>query len=98
MVETLGTSGSVDYAQFSFCLARYLSSDTAIKQPQPIVLDSFMELPSHCKLIDNYQQGKGKQPWLIVSEKAFAEKTDKRTVLDKAGVKFIPVNALENGE
>ncbi|CAO3640070.1 unnamed protein product [Mucor fragilis] len=78
--------------------ARYVSADTTIRQPQPIVLDPLMKLPSHCKLVGNYQQGKGKQPWLVVSEKALAEETDKRAVLDKAGVKLIPVKALENGE
>lgn len=88
----------VDYAQVSFCIARYVSADTTIRQPQPIVLDPLMRLPSHCKLVGNYQQGKGKQPWLVVSEKALAEETDKRAVLDKAGIKFIPVKALENGE
>ncbi|KAK4508849.1 uncharacterized protein ATC70_013472 [Mucor velutinosus] len=77
--------------------ARYLSADTAIKQPQPIVLDPFMKLPTNCKLIGNYQHGAGEQPWLVVSEKAFVEETDKRVVLEKAGVKFIPVKALENG-
>ncbi|KAG1104830.1 hypothetical protein G6F42_017034 [Rhizopus arrhizus] len=79
--------------------ARYvLAASTAIKQPQPIVLDPFMKLPSNCKLIDNYQNDKGKQPWLVVSEKALVEQTDKKAVLDKAGVKFIPVKALENGQ
>lgn len=86
------------HSQFLF-LARYvLAASTAIKQPQPIVLDPFMKLPSNCKLIDNYQNDKGKQPWLVVSEKALVEQTDKKAVLDKAGVKFIPVKALENGE
>lgn len=98
MVETMGITSFVDCAQFSSCLARYVSADTTIRQPQPIVLDPLMKLPSHCKLVGNYQQGKGKQPWLVVSEKALAEETDKRAVLDKAGVKLIPVKALENGE
>ncbi|KAF1801022.1 riboflavin biosynthesis protein RibD domain-containing protein [Mucor lusitanicus] len=77
--------------------ARYVSADTAIQQPQPIVLDPFMKLASNCKLIDNHQHGKGKQPWLIVAEKALVDETDKKAVLDKAGVKFISVKALKNG-
>ncbi|KAL9538643.1 hypothetical protein MBANPS3_010779 [Mucor bainieri] len=77
--------------------ARYLSADTAIKQPQPIVLDPFMVLPCNCKLIDNYQHGKGKQPWLLVSERALEEDPDRKAVMDKTGVKIIPIKELESG-
>ncbi|KAF7722534.1 2,5-diamino-6-(ribosylamino)-4(3H)-pyrimidinone 5'-phosphate reductase [Apophysomyces ossiformis] len=36
-------------------------------QPYPVVLDPRLELPVYCKLLKNYQQGVGKQPWVITS-------------------------------
>ncbi|CEP16982.1 hypothetical protein [Parasitella parasitica] len=78
--------------------ARHLSkSETNIKQPQPIVLDPTMKLSPDCKLVKNYVNGAGKQLWLIVSEKDFDTQSDKKSVLEHAGVKLIPVKASENG-
>ncbi|KAI8637980.1 dihydrofolate reductase-like domain-containing protein [Parasitella parasitica] len=78
--------------------ARYLSaSETSIKQPQPIVLDPSLRLSPDCKLVKNYANGTGKQPWLIVSEKYIDVQNDEKSVLENAGVKIIPVKASANG-
>ncbi|EIE88327.1 riboflavin biosynthesis protein RibD domain-containing protein [Rhizopus delemar RA 99-880] len=72
-----------------FLLARHLSTDDLVtaKQPQPIVLDPLLQLPSHCKLIKNFQSNTGKQPWVIATEKGAFENKEKRSELENAGVK-----------
>ncbi|KAG2199031.1 hypothetical protein INT46_010271 [Mucor plumbeus] len=78
--------------------ARYLSaSEIAIKQPQPIVLDPSLRLSSNCKLVKNYLNGIGQQPWLIASEEGYIEQIDKRSELENAGVKIIPIKGSESG-
>ncbi|KAE9393156.1 hypothetical protein BT96DRAFT_999695 [Gymnopus androsaceus JB14] len=31
--------------------------------PRPIILDSYLRLPLHCKLLKNYVEGRGRRPW-----------------------------------
>ncbi|KAI8090192.1 dihydrofolate reductase-like domain-containing protein [Gilbertella persicaria] len=69
--------------------ARYVSCTK--RQPQPIVLDPFLKLELDCKLVTNYQQGIGKQPWLIVSEKGCQASPEKKVKLENAGVKLVCV-------
>jgi 2,5-diamino-6-(ribosylamino)-4(3H)-pyrimidinone 5'-phosphate reductase len=66
-----------------------LSTDDLVtaKQPQPIVLDPFLQLPSHCKLIKNFQSDTGKQPWIIATEKGAFQNKEKRSELENAGAK-----------
>lgn len=73
------------------------ASEITTKQPQPIVLDPSLKLSSNCKLVKNYLNGVGQQPWLIASEKDYIEKIDKRSELENAGVKIIPIKGSENG-
>jgi len=40
------------------------------KWPRPIILDSTCRLPLACKLLKNYSQGTGLQPWIICSPNA----------------------------
>ncbi|KAI9486909.1 MAG: riboflavin biosynthesis protein RibD domain-containing protein [Benjaminiella poitrasii] len=83
---------------FLFLLARYLSAEeTPIKQPQPIVLDPFLKLPTTCKLVQNYRDGRGKQPWLIVSERGCSERPERVIDLQSIGVKLIKIKEDDNG-
>ncbi|KAI8381214.1 dihydrofolate reductase-like domain-containing protein [Radiomyces spectabilis] len=52
--------------------ARHLSPEELqdVKQPQPIILDSRLDLPASCRLLRNYQNGVGKQPWLVTTAQA----------------------------
>lgn len=44
-------------------------------QPQPIVLDTRLDMPLDCKLITNYRTGvSNKQPWVVTSKAADASK------------------------
>ena len=67
--------------------------------PRPIILDTHLRLDVTCKLLQNYQAGSGRRPWVMsanpeanVSEEWIA----RRTALETAGAKVIPV-ALEHG-
>ncbi|KAI7898635.1 dihydrofolate reductase-like domain-containing protein [Cokeromyces recurvatus] len=76
--------------------ARYVSAnETPICQPQPIVLDPFLKLPTTCKLVQNYINGQGKQPWLIVSERGCNEYPERKLKLENAGVKLIRIKGEE---
>lgn len=47
----------------------------AYGQPQPIVLDTRLDMPLDCKLITNYRTGvSDKQPWIVTSKAADASK------------------------
>ncbi|KAI8450064.1 dihydrofolate reductase-like domain-containing protein, partial [Phakopsora pachyrhizi] len=62
-------------------------------QPQPIVLDSCLRTPIDCKLISNYQNGIGKQPWLICGRSTMS--ISDRHRLEDAGARVIPItNAI----
>ncbi|KAG0946294.1 hypothetical protein G6F32_006631 [Rhizopus arrhizus] len=85
LLSGIGTA-LVDNPQLN---ARHLSTDDLVtaKQPQPIVLDPFLQLPSHCKLIKNFQSDTGKQPWIIATEKGAFQNKEKRSELENAGAK-----------
>ncbi|ORY90348.1 dihydrofolate reductase-like domain-containing protein [Syncephalastrum racemosum] len=68
--------------------ARLLDEPVSVeKQPQPIVLDTRLRIPLNCKLLTNYQQGTGKQPWVVTSS------TDTKAV-EKAGARIISVETI----
>ncbi|KIK99469.1 hypothetical protein PAXRUDRAFT_131997 [Paxillus rubicundulus Ve08.2h10] len=65
-----------------------------VRPPRPVVLDAYMRLPTNCKLLKNYSDGKGQQPWVFCasqecspdSESAHAERIARRSTLETAGV------------
>jgi 2,5-diamino-6-(ribosylamino)-4(3H)-pyrimidinone 5'-phosphate reductase len=59
------------------------------KQPQPIVLDTALRTPADCKLIKNYKNQTGKQPWLICARSAMS--LQRRQELEAAGARVIPI-------
>ncbi|CAO3698632.1 hypothetical protein G6F70_001889 [Rhizopus microsporus] len=73
--------------------ARYLSpEDLALaKQPRPIILDPSLRLPCDCKLIRNYQENKGMQPWIITILKEELEHKKRKAQLEEAGAKVFTV-------
>ncbi|KAI7868633.1 dihydrofolate reductase-like domain-containing protein [Spinellus fusiger] len=73
--------------------ARYLSPEDPLlkNQPQPIVLDPRLEYPLTGKLLSNFKQGTGKQPWLVTWFNDIARKT----VLQEAGALVISINVLD---
>lgn len=82
-----------------FCLARYLSPNdlASAKQPRPIILDPSLRLPCDCKLIRNYQEDKGMQPWIITVLKEELEHKKRKTQLTEAGAKVFTVKTDRGG-
>ncbi|MBW0495018.1 hypothetical protein O181_034733 [Austropuccinia psidii MF-1] len=67
------------------------------KQPQPIVLDTSLRTPPDCKLIRNYQNQTGKQPWFICARSAISLPDRQR--LEGAGARVIPIiNAMNDSK
>jgi len=68
-------------------------------QPQPIVLDTALRTPVDCKLIKNFRNQAGKQPWLICARSAMT--LQRRQELEAAGARVIPItngmNASKEG-
>ncbi|ORX51961.1 bacterial bifunctional deaminase-reductase [Hesseltinella vesiculosa] len=74
--------------------ARHLPPDEIVQQPQPIVLDARLETPLACKLIKNYQANTGKQPWILTSAKADAQK---KKALEQAGAQVLCLEEDQHG-
>ena len=36
--------------------------------PRPVILDSQLRLSPECKLLQNYQKGQGRRPWVICAD------------------------------
>ncbi|CAO3599138.1 unnamed protein product [Absidia cylindrospora] len=60
------------------------------RQPQPVILDTHLDLPLSCKLLKNYASRQGKQPWIITS--SLAAGTAKKVALEEAGAKIFVVH------
>ncbi|KAF9245876.1 dihydrofolate reductase-like domain-containing protein [Melanogaster broomeanus] len=63
-----------------------------VKLPRPVILDAYLRLPMDCKLLKNYSDGKGQQPWVFCAsqfdsdtESARAERTVRKSILETAG-------------
>lgn len=70
--------------------ARNLSFTVPLEnQPQPIVLDTRLRTPTDCKLIKNYRNQTGKQPWLICARSMISIQDRQR--LEEAGARVIPI-------
>ncbi|KAI9022809.1 dihydrofolate reductase-like domain-containing protein, partial [Phycomyces nitens] len=67
--------------------ARYVSPTDHLRnnQPQPIVLDPRLEFPLNAKLLKNFSQGTGRQPWLV----CWTSDCLKKAALEKAGAIII---------
>ena len=86
--ETLSTRG-----RFT---ARYLPVGVPHSLPIPIVMDRRCRLGVDCKLIRNYAEGKGKQPWVICSRTDDGEVLERMKKLESAGARIIESDANGN--
>lgn len=57
--------------------------------PIPIVMDRRCRLAVGSKMIRNYVEGRGKQPWVIYSKTDDREVTERREILESAGARAI---------
>lgn len=74
--------------------ARLLSHPPPVSDlPRPIVLDSNLRMPVECKLIRNYRSGIGRQPLVLSSSQASAER---RKELEKAGAEIVSIDHLSS--
>ncbi|CAO3649160.1 unnamed protein product [Cunninghamella blakesleeana] len=85
-----GGTACVDNPQLN---ARFLPEDETYQQPQPIILDTKLELPLNCRLLKNHQQGHGKQPWIMTSIEM--ESSTKKLELEKAGAKIFMIEPIK---
>ncbi|KAH9472377.1 hypothetical protein Pst134EA_002995 [Puccinia striiformis f. sp. tritici] len=70
--------------------ARNISISVPIaNQPQPIVIDTSLRTPIDCKLIKNFRNQLGKQPWLICARSEVSP--ERRQELENAGARVIPI-------
>ncbi|KAI0639954.1 dihydrofolate reductase-like domain-containing protein [Trametes polyzona] len=68
--------------------------------PRPVVLDTHLRLPPDCKLLQNYQAGRGRRPWVVcapqsasrdvASTQDFAKRA---ATLERAGARVVEVDA-----
>lgn len=59
-----------------------------IRSPRPVVLDTHLRLRTDCKLLKNYRDGKGQQPWVFCTsdpESTGAERNARKSALEAAG-------------
>ncbi|KAH7914721.1 dihydrofolate reductase-like domain-containing protein [Hygrophoropsis aurantiaca] len=74
---------------------RHIPTSANRSPPRPIILDSKLRLQPKCKLLNNYQQGAGLQPWIICSPLE-PDKDKRREDLESAGAKVIEVRSHNN--
>lgn len=89
---------SIAWVILTHCrLVRHLPPrDAPYSLPQPIIMDTSLRFRPTCKLLKNYRQGTGKQPWLVCSDSFTEQMLQRRQVLEEAGAKVIPIPAVEN--
>ncbi|KAF8846129.1 bacterial bifunctional deaminase-reductase [Paxillus ammoniavirescens] len=71
-----------------------LIPETLRRSPRPVIMDAYLRLPINCKLLKNYSDGKGQQPWVFCasqecspdSESAYVERSARKSTLETAGV------------
>lgn len=59
-----------------------------IRSPRPVILDSHLRLRTDCKLLKNYRDGKGQQPWvfcILDPGSACTEMDARKSALEAAG-------------
>ncbi|KAG9314141.1 dihydrofolate reductase-like domain-containing protein [Chiua virens] len=59
-----------------------------IRSPRPVILDSYLRLHTDCKLLKNYNDGQGQQPWVFCAsdpDSACAGRGARKAALEAAG-------------
>ncbi|KAF9021520.1 bacterial bifunctional deaminase-reductase [Hymenopellis radicata] len=66
--------------------------------PRPIILDAQLQLPTTCKLLENYSAGRGRRPWVLttnspnVPEDVWSSRID---ALQNKGAKVIAIDQVD---
>ncbi|KAI9570344.1 dihydrofolate reductase-like domain-containing protein [Boletus coccyginus] len=64
------------------------ASKLNIRSPCPVVLDTYLRLRTDCKLLKNYRDGMGRQPWIFCGsdpESTCPERNARKSALEAAG-------------
>ncbi|PPQ79415.1 hypothetical protein CVT25_002685 [Psilocybe cyanescens] len=75
-------------------------TSTPYHLPRPIIIDTHLRLPPTCKLLRNYQNGKGRRPWIICGQheplppNLARARLDKKEALEAAGAKIFEVPVI----
>ncbi|KAG6830904.1 hypothetical protein H0H92_014055 [Tricholoma furcatifolium] len=64
--------------------------------PRPVVVDSQLRLSPTCKLLTNYQSGRGRRPWVISASIRDSPARDRLESLEKAGARVIQIPTESN--
>lgn len=80
----------------SWLVRRLPPRETPYHLPQPIIMDTSLRFSPTCKLLKNFRQGTGRQPWLICSNAFTDEISRRREVLEAAGARVVPVSLTGN--
>lgn len=79
------------------CKVRHLPSPPLSSPPhhlpQPIVLDTNLRLPTTCKLLQNFQAGTGRPPWIICQTISTSDQAQRKQALEAAGARVIDIDA-----
>ncbi|KAH9858342.1 bacterial bifunctional deaminase-reductase [Lenzites betulinus] len=68
--------------------------------PRPVIVDTHLRLSPHCKLLQNYQAGRGRRPWIVCAPevgKNASTFVDRAEALQRAGARIIKLDASESG-
>ncbi|KAF8336501.1 dihydrofolate reductase-like domain-containing protein [Cantharellus anzutake] len=73
-------------------------------QPRPIVLDTSLGTPPSCKLLHNYQNKTGRQPWIVCAQRPLRDGStvttdlwwERRHALESAGARVIEVSSEDD--
>ncbi|OAX40874.1 bacterial bifunctional deaminase-reductase [Rhizopogon vinicolor AM-OR11-026] len=65
--------------------------------PRPVILDASLRLRSDCKLLRNYQEGKGRRPWVICDANLNPDYAGRKSTLENAGARVIGVKRTSLG-
>ncbi|KAK0499741.1 hypothetical protein EDD18DRAFT_861597 [Armillaria luteobubalina] len=76
----------------------FVGQQYAYNLPRPVILDPQLRLPTTCKLLDNYQRGNGRRPWVLCvyePQGAGDSWTARFEALQAAGALVVPVQSSD---
>lgn len=93
-------------------IVRHLPPPNAMSYhlPRPIIIDTWLRLSSTCKLLQNYQNGVGRRPWVICGTipapspnsklpADFAEiRLERKEALETAGARIFEIPMISSGD
>ncbi|KAG1749737.1 dihydrofolate reductase [Suillus paluster] len=64
--------------------------------PRPVILDANLRLRPGCKLLKNYQERKGRRPWVICDTNLSLDDVGRKYTLENAGARVIGVPSVDD--